>query len=703
MRVETLETQHVGKRKIPIFSIDISAKNEIATGGGDGKVVVWSTGQVFQQHTGAVLCVRFSIKGTFLASASDDKAVNIYRKENQFSFAKKLNHHKSDVVGLGWTHDHLLSAGCDGIINFYETRSFGLTKKIRETLFLKGLAIDPLCKQFCVQYDKGIQMYNINGQLMAKNEEIFQGNVIESFFSRMSFSRDSKFLAVGLSFNNKANSVEILDMNLKRMYSLLGHVAPTEVVAFNPNVFKKDERYYVIAVASQDRSVSLWCSCNHRPFLLLKNVVEAPVLDMCWSKQGDVLMMCTYDGEVKRLQFRKDELGKVCKMEDDSNLPLTYEYYELGRDPEQPETESAAKCSEESERDLGKTANAFEQAHRCSTVSKDPGVCSQKDHMKGESVAAEITRPVKKIKPFLIAPLEEKDGVVVSEREGVLFIFKSIRRQELSKREPRDFVKVVNEHRVEYSAERGELRVFRGEYEYFCAKGIVSHVCVGKDYMGLVSASENRDKIRVLDLEACTLAMPVLYSCGVAVIDTMECLFLIVETTGDFRVLDLKARKKICAGVLPFNGNVNVNLCRKYFLVADCDGQLYFYSRKMDVWFRKCDEYESVHTEKTDTAELGDNTIEEVNYRFLVAREAGCLKDMQRHARRLFRLVANLDSMDDLLENKMCDVVVSLVRVGSKDLAKRLLNSLCRNYALHYFVYDMQRTIRDLELSGEGS
>eukprot|EP00866_Antonospora_locustae_P002000 jgi/Antlo1/2000/1576 len=74
MRVETLETQHVGKRKIPIFSIDISAKNEIATGGGDGKVVVWSTGQVFQQHTGAVLCVRFSIKGTFLASASDDKA-----------------------------------------------------------------------------------------------------------------------------------------------------------------------------------------------------------------------------------------------------------------------------------------------------------------------------------------------------------------------------------------------------------------------------------------------------------------------------------------------------------------------------------------------------------------------------------------------------------------------------------------------------
>lgn len=701
MRIETLETQHVGKRKIPIFSIDISSKDEVATAGGDGKVVVWNTEQVFQQHTGAVLCVRFNIKGTLLASASDDKTINIYRREEQFSFVRKLSHHKSDVVGLGWTQDHLLSAGCDGIINFYETKNFGVTKKIRETLFLKGLAVDPLCRQFCVQYDKGIQIYNISGQLTAKNEKIFQGNVLESFFSRMSFSRDSKFLAVGLSFNNKANSVEILDTNLKRMYSLMGHVAPTEVVAFNPNIFKKDERYYVIAVASQDRSVSLWCSCNHRPFVLLKNIVKAPVLDMCWSKQGDILLMCTYDGEVKRLQFLKDELGKICNTEGDNNLPLTYEYYELGRHLEQPDTENAVRCSVDSQNDIEKTDSAFENTCKNNAESKELNACTPKDHKEDESFAVEPTRAVKKIKPFLIAPLEEKDGSVESKREGSLFIFNCVKRPGLPKREPRDFIKVINEHRVEYSAERGELKVFRGRSEYFCAKGIVSHVCVGKDYMGLVSAAEDLDKIRVLDLETCTMVMPAFYSCGVAVIDTMDNLFLIVETTGDFRVLDLKVRKKICVGVLPFCGNVNINFCRKYFLVADCNGQLYFYSRKMGVWFRKRDEYESVHTAKTDTAELGDDTIEEVNYRFLVAREAGCLKDMQMHARRLFRLVSGLDSMDDLLESRMCDVVTSLVRVGSKDLAKRLLNDLCRNYALHYFVYDMQRTIRDLELSGE--
>lgn len=700
MRIETLETRHVGKRKMPIFSIDISAKDEVASGGGDGKVVVWSTGQVFRQHTGAVLCVRFSIKGSLLASASDDKTINIYRKEEVFSFSRKLSHHKSDVVGLGWTHDHLISAGCDGIINFYETKSFGVTKKICETLFLKGLAVDPFCRRFCVQYDKGIRMYDISGKLTAKNEDIFQGNVLESFFSRMSFSRDSKFLAVGLSFNNKANSVDILDMNLKRMYSLLGHVAPTEVVAFNPNVFKKDERYYVLAVASQDRSLSLWCSCNYKPFVLLKNIVEAPVLDMCWSKQGDVLLMCTYDGEVKRLQFGKDELGKVCNMEDDSKLPLTYEYYELGRHAEQPNAEDAAMSSADSEEGLEETASAFECAEK-SAESKDLHACTEAEHKKDESAAAEPERAVKRVKPFLIAPLEEKDGVVESRREGGLFIFRSTKRPGLSKCEPRDFVKVVNEHRVEYSAEKGELRVFRGGSEYFCARGVVSQVCVGKDYMGLVSSGKDLDKIKVLDLETCTLAMPALYSCGVAAIDTMDSLFLILETTGDFKVLDLKARKRVCAGVLPFSGSVNVNLCRKYFLAADCDGQLYFYSRKMGVWFRKRDEYESVHTKNADTAELGDDTIDEVNYRFLVAREAGCLRDMQRHARRLFRLVAGLDGMDDLLESKMCDVVVSLVRVGSKDLAKRLVNGLCRNYALHYFVYDMQRTIRDLELSGE--
>lgn len=702
MRIETLETQHAGKRKVVIFSIDISAKDEIVTGGGDGKIVVWSTKQVFQQHSGAVLCVRFSIQGVLLASASDDKTINIYRREEQFSFAKKLCHHKSDVIGLGWTQDHLLSAGCDGIINFYETKSFGITKKIQEALFLKGLAIDPLCRRFCVQYDKGIRIYDINGQLLAKNEEIFQGNVLESFFSRMSFSRDSRFLAVGLSFNNKANSVDILDMNLKSMYSLLGHVAPTEVVAFNPNMFKKDERYYIIAVASQDRSVSLWNSCNHGPFVLLKNIVETPVLDMCWSKQGDVLLMCTYDGEVKRLQFRKDELGRICNTEDDNKLPLTYEYYELGRDSERPDTENARECNADGKGEPEDTADVSETAHNSSPVNDVADISTKdKDKKADEDAAVEHKPTVKKIKPFLIAPLEEKDGVVESKREGSLFIFKSIKRPGLAKSEPRDFVKVINEHRVEYSAERSELKVFRGRMVYFCAKGVVSHVSVCKSYMGLVSAGEGLDKIRILNLETCNLAMPTFYSCGVAAIDTMDSLFLLVETTGDFRVLDLKRRKKVCAGMLPFKGHVNVNFCRKYFLVADCDGQLYFYSRKMGVWFRKQDEYESIYTKKTDSLELGDETIDDINYRFVVAREAGCLEDMQKHARRLFRLVANLDSMDDLLENKVCDVVVTLARVGSKDLAKHLLDGLCRNYALHYFVYDMQRIIRDLELSGE--
>ncbi len=660
MFLETLEMCHGEKKKATIFTIDISASNEVVTGGGDGKITLWSTKQSFTHHSGAVLCVRFSPSGNHIASGSDDKTVNVYRRDGRFVFAKKLSDHKSDVVGLAWTGELLLSAGCDGVINIYDAAHFGLVRKIEENVSLKGLAVDPAWKYICIHHDKGIKLYDIQGNYVAQNEDIGKGNVTECFFSRMSFSSDSRFVAVGLSFNNRANCVEILDMHMNSTYSLLGHAAPSEVVAFNPNVFKRDEKYYVIAVASQDRSISLWNSSNPKPFLLLKNIVEAPVLDMRWSLDGGALLVCTYDGEVKRMQFKKNELGTVCSSaEGESKLPLTYEYYELGKEAK---------------------------------TEKLPG----DSHVENNVVAAAAKPPVKRIKPVLVAPLEEKGGLVQSKTEAELWIFKGVKRPCIDRSRIENFVKVIGEYRIEYHTNHPELKVFRGTKLYFSAKGAVSHVSANKNYLVIVYGDGGHDKVKVLDTESCNLEMPTFYSCGVATVDVMDDCLLVVEVTGDFKVVSLKRRRKVCGGVLPFKGQVKINFCRKYFLVADCDGRLHFYCRRTDTWFRKREDYDSVCTSKTDFLEPTDETFEDFNYRFAVSREAGCVEDMRKHAKKMFDVALDLEGMDELRENKMCSVVVALVRVGEAAFASVLLDTLCKNYSLHYFVHDMRRMIREV-------
>ncbi|KAM0674755.1 hypothetical protein GVAV_001945 [Gurleya vavrai] len=63
----------------------------------------------------------------------------------------------------------------------------------------------------------------------------------------------------------------------------------------------------VIAVGSQDRSVSLWSSKNPKPFLLIKNIFNQPILDMFWDEK--TLFVCSYDGFIKKLIFNDLELG----------------------------------------------------------------------------------------------------------------------------------------------------------------------------------------------------------------------------------------------------------------------------------------------------------------------------------------------------------------------------------------------------------
>ncbi|KAM0687610.1 HIR complex subunit [Conglomerata obtusa] len=312
--MKIVETPYFHGRKskpFPIFSIDYK-EPYIASGSINGELKIYKDKEFrsYKDHSGSVLCVRFNSQ-SFLATAGDDFSVAIYNHDlanGFYKLIKKLTNHESDVSHLLWVKNYLLTSGYDGKINIYEINKFELVKCINTDMMCRGMTIDPQYEYITCQGDDKMLVYDMNYELVTTVTLPFQGRNNESFFARNSWSPDGKYLAVGLAHNNKNNTVEILKRNgFVREFSLIGHVAACEVLAFYPKMIV--DGGMVIALGSQDRSISFWSNNNTRPFLLLKNVFNQPILDMFWNDNS--LYACSYDGQVKIFQFEEHEFGQV--------------------------------------------------------------------------------------------------------------------------------------------------------------------------------------------------------------------------------------------------------------------------------------------------------------------------------------------------------------------------------------------------------
>lgn len=310
MKIYMTEIHHGSlTRRKPIFSVR-SHGNLIATGSIDGELRIWknlSPFQMLQCHVGTVMCICFSPNGRILVSAGDDGNICVYKKNVFFELLKTVRAHASDITALVFKDHLLISGGLDGNVCFFECKMFEKTRTIKVEP-VKGIALSPDGQVLAVQTEAKLYMYE-NYSLSKTIDCIFDGQISECFFSRLSWSPDSMYLAVGLSFNSYENSVEIINRKYESAYSLIGHVAPVEVVAFAPNIYQQDNvSYYVVATASQDKSICLWSSQNTRPPLLLKNFSDQPILDLCWNKSS--LIAVSYDGFLRIIEFGGD-LGDI--------------------------------------------------------------------------------------------------------------------------------------------------------------------------------------------------------------------------------------------------------------------------------------------------------------------------------------------------------------------------------------------------------
>ncbi|RKP34816.1 WD40-repeat-containing domain protein, partial [Dimargaris cristalligena] len=321
-------------------------------------------------HNGNVMCVAWSHgAGQYLATGSDDYIVLIWELDTSGSagstfgnlggggaanvenwkVVRRLAGHASDVTDLAWAPEnaYLATCGLDSTIYIWDGRTFDQLRRLSlHEGFVKGLTWDPAGQYLASQSDdKTMIIWKTSDWSMeTRLSAPFQDSSNVTVNRRPSWSPDGSYVA-------SANAAE-KDHHMSTLFTrdkwatqinLVGHKAPIEVVKFNPVIFKplddKDDSATkksaaagedaentptgptaLIAVGSQDRSITVWTTRNPRPMSVADGIFEHNVTDLDWSPDGMTLFASSHDGTVAILSFTEAELGQPMSL--DENLEM---------------------------------------------------------------------------------------------------------------------------------------------------------------------------------------------------------------------------------------------------------------------------------------------------------------------------------------------------------------------------------------------
>lgn len=671
MKVSSVPISHRIKHLQPIFTIDKGARY-FASGGMNGEMKLWSLDfdhvKTIEKHAGSVTSIRFSRDGKYVASAGDDGRVYVFD-----CGGKDVVHaikHSCDVTHVEWTPDFLISVDMDGYMVLTRISDFSEFRKINNhDESILGLAVSPNFRYLCTYSESKVVLYeNFNERASIP---LSKGVILENLNSKISFSPNNKFISIGMQFNRKVPTVDIFDLDLRPMYSLVGHVAPSEITAFCPRMFRNMQKFCIIAVASQDLGLSLWSTLNPKPFVLMKNLTDAPVLDMLWD--GLTLYVSSYDGIVKKIEFAEHELGEVVAEDDEDqsfDLPFCEKNIELQRSFEKRavrldfgENLELIKLTEftANGRDLENTM----QNAKCGG-DMPPGISTS-------------TKP-KRVTPVMID--ESKTPLIRVKKDQsavVLFDVNLPGKLKLSKTEP--FRSTLGEFTVELG---DSVRVFRYNKLFYAINGPVNKVCFNLTFLAIYTTH-----VQVYDLRTGCLLIPYI-STRLAFMDLLHSRLLILDCHGDFVVTDLAKMRSIQGRLPKTKGLAKIELSKTHFVVVEySDGEIMFYHRKMKVWLSVNPGFSSITSDGIDFLNDNDETLCELELSFTHYKLVNDTKMMVVLAKQFVALIRQMKRLDEHVEYKIEGVLKEL----GKDMQVLLLEELNREAFLHRFVAKMCRRL----------
>ncbi|XP_074559804.1 protein HIRA isoform X2 [Curcuma longa] len=323
-----------------IFSIDIQAGGlRFATGGGDHKVRIWNMKSVeadtendssvpkvlatLRDHFGSVNCVRWAKHGRLLASGSDDQVILIHEKKpgsgttefgsgeppdvENWKVTMTLRGHTADVVDLNWSPDDstLASGSLDNTIHIWSVTTGICTAVLRgHSSLVKGVTWDPIGSFIASQSDdKTVIIWRTSDWSLAhKTEGHWSKSLGSTFFRRLGWSPCGHFITTTHGFQKPRHSAPVLERE--------ANSAPAGWTNGASKAASRElQPYNVIAIGSQDRTITVWTTASARPLFVAKHFFTQSVVDLSWSPDGYALFACSLDGTVASFHFEVKELG----------------------------------------------------------------------------------------------------------------------------------------------------------------------------------------------------------------------------------------------------------------------------------------------------------------------------------------------------------------------------------------------------------
>lgn len=345
-----------------------------ASGGGDHKVRIWSMKSVstelehdnssyrllatLRDHFGSVNCVRWAKHGRYVASGSDDQVILIHERKpgsgttefgsgeppdiENWKVAMTLRGHTADVVDLNWSPDDsaLASGSLDNTIHVWNMSNGICTAVLRgHSSLVKGVAWDPIGSFIASQSDdKTVIIWRTSDWSLAhRTDGHWTKSLGSTFFRRLGWSPCGHFITTTHGFQKPRHSAPVLERGeWSATFDFLGHNAPIIVVKFNHSMFRRNltnaqdgksvpvgwsngasktgskdpQPYNVIAIGSQDRTITVWTTASPRPLFVAKHFFAQSVVDLSWSPDGYSLFACSLDGTVATFHFEVKELGQ---------------------------------------------------------------------------------------------------------------------------------------------------------------------------------------------------------------------------------------------------------------------------------------------------------------------------------------------------------------------------------------------------------
>ncbi|PKI85312.1 Hir1p [Malassezia vespertilionis] len=298
------------------------------------------------RHTGAVLCVRWSHSGRYVASGSDDTVALIWDLDTSGTGSglvfgssetniehwrphRRLPGHESDVTDVAWSQNdaYLATAGLDSLVLVWSGETFDRLRTIRgHHGFVKGIDFDPL-GQFLASSsdDRSVKVWRTTDWgLEASVCAPFKNSPSSTFFRRGSWTPDgANFIA-----SNAMNGPVFVASVVKRLqwsadFSLVGHENAVTVAACSPRLFRgaqDGQVATVVALGAQDQSVSVWITGQPRPLFVARDLFDRHVMDMSWSQDGYTVYACSSDGTVAVLQFSAEDFGETLPQNEIASL-----------------------------------------------------------------------------------------------------------------------------------------------------------------------------------------------------------------------------------------------------------------------------------------------------------------------------------------------------------------------------------------------